>query len=229
MTTLRFSALAAAICISSGLCVPRASAKSTDGYHCVQVFPIVVESGSFAQRFTFHNPDIAKGLPISARFFPGSDGVVPAGAPVDYPAFSVAIDTGRDFTRLRALCPGILFRRGLPGRQDRPQPKVPMADTRSRSKARARACAQTRNMHAACTARVAAATPLRTWCATTRPSRASDAQLKTGKAPLRQGFFLRDSILQPAPASFVTPSSCRCAHGQKNIRIRRELIQGRMP
>ena len=32
-----------------------ALAQSTDGYHAVQVFPIVVDSASFAQRFHFRS------------------------------------------------------------------------------------------------------------------------------------------------------------------------------
>ncbi len=105
MTTLRLSALTAAILISTGLCAPRASAQSTDGYHAIQVFPVVVETASFAQRFTFRNPDNAKGLSIAARFFPGT-GVTPT-TPTDCPTFSVAIDSDRIFTSLRELCPGI--------------------------------------------------------------------------------------------------------------------------
>ena len=105
MTTLRTSALAAAILIATGLCAPPASAQSTDGYHSIQVFPVAVDTALFAQRFTFRNPDTVKALSISARFFPGT-GVSPA-TPTDCPAFSVAKDSDRIFTSLRDICPGI--------------------------------------------------------------------------------------------------------------------------
>jgi len=105
VTTPRTSALAAAILIATGLCAPLASAQSTDGYHSIQVFPVVVETASFAQRFTFRNPDTTKALSISASFFPGT-GILPA-TRTDCPAFSVAADSDRVFTSLRDICPGI--------------------------------------------------------------------------------------------------------------------------
>ncbi|CAN5347747.1 hypothetical protein BH11PSE14_BH11PSE14_09030 [soil metagenome] len=105
MTTLRLTALAAAILITTGLCAPRASAQSTDGYHSIQVFPVVVESASFAQRFTFRNPDTAQALSISPRFFPGT-GITPTTS-LACPTFSVAADSDRVFNSLTDLCPGI--------------------------------------------------------------------------------------------------------------------------
>ncbi len=32
-------------------------AQSIDGYHTIQVFPVVVDSTTFTQRFTFRNPN----------------------------------------------------------------------------------------------------------------------------------------------------------------------------
>ena len=47
-------------------------AQTTDGYHAIQVFPVVVDSASFTQRFTFRNPNTTNALVISPQYFPGT-------------------------------------------------------------------------------------------------------------------------------------------------------------
>jgi hypothetical protein len=53
----------------AALACPTASAQSTDGYHSIQIFPLVVDNTSFSNRFQFRNPH-AVPLTIAVRFFP---------------------------------------------------------------------------------------------------------------------------------------------------------------
>jgi hypothetical protein len=81
-----------------------ASAQTTDGFHASQVFPLVVDNASFAQRFTFRNPNPTP-VTISATYYP-ANGVVPA-TTLFCPSFVVNAGADRTFTSLRALCPGL--------------------------------------------------------------------------------------------------------------------------
>ena len=78
-------------------------AQSTDGYHTTQVFPVVVDTAAFAQRFNFRklHPGITL---VSPTFYPAT-GVTPT-TPLACPEFSIP-DPGIGFASLRALCPGL--------------------------------------------------------------------------------------------------------------------------
>jgi hypothetical protein len=80
-----------------------AHAQSTDGYHSIQVFPVVVDSASFTQRFTLRNPDPTQALAIAPTFYPG-DGASQA-TKIDCPAINVPAATSVSIASLRALCP----------------------------------------------------------------------------------------------------------------------------
>lgn len=84
---------------------PVARSQSTDGFHEIQVFPVVVESGSFAQRFSFRASSF-DGSPaiVSPRYYP-AQGTSQATA-IDCPTFEVPFG-GKTFDSLRAMCPAL--------------------------------------------------------------------------------------------------------------------------
>jgi hypothetical protein len=103
LTSIKTLSLAG-LCLAAIAATAPAHAQSTDGYHSIQIFPLVVDSASFAQRFTFRNPDAAA-LTLAVQYFPGtgtsqataiacSDVVVPANG-------QIAIAS------LRTLCPAL--------------------------------------------------------------------------------------------------------------------------
>jgi hypothetical protein len=54
------------------LAVPgMAAAQSTDGYYSMQVVPVVVDTASFVQRFTFQNAQ-DQDLSLKIRYFPAT-------------------------------------------------------------------------------------------------------------------------------------------------------------
>lgn len=85
-----------------------ASAQSTDGFHEIQVVPVVVDSASFSQRFDFRAVlSIISGTVVAElhpRYYP-ADGTTQPG-PIDCPSFQVGIK-GKSFDGLRAMCPGL--------------------------------------------------------------------------------------------------------------------------
>jgi hypothetical protein len=90
---------------SSFLLPSPAIAQSTDGFHEIQVFPVVVDSTSFAQRFSFRASSF-DGSPavLSPRYYP-AQGTSQATA-IDCPSFEVPFG-GKMFDSLRALCPSL--------------------------------------------------------------------------------------------------------------------------
>lgn len=86
--------------------VGTANAQSTDGYHSIQVIPVVVDSGSYAQRFTVRNPDTVRALNVAVTYFPGAGTPQPSSlvcSPIVVPAgLSLTIPS------LRALCPQLV-------------------------------------------------------------------------------------------------------------------------
>jgi hypothetical protein len=80
-----------------------ALAQSTDGYHSIQIFPVVVDTGSFTQRFNFRNPNDAS-VTITPRFFPASG---TTGVAITCPDFAIAAGKTATFATLRALCPAL--------------------------------------------------------------------------------------------------------------------------
>ncbi len=89
------------LCAAAGV----AGAQTTDGYHTIQVFPVVVDSGSFTQKFTFRNPDASLPVTVAATYYTGGSGAVSTATAC--PGFTMPADGQRSFSSLRALCPGI--------------------------------------------------------------------------------------------------------------------------
>jgi hypothetical protein len=86
-----------------GLCAR--ARQSTDGFHSIQIFPVVVDSAAFTQRFTFTNPDPDRAAVIAVRYFPGVG--TSQAAPLDCPNITVVKASGLEFNSLRELCPGL--------------------------------------------------------------------------------------------------------------------------
>jgi hypothetical protein len=87
----------------AALCCPPASAQSTDGYHSIQIFPLVVETASFAQRFNFRNPN-ASTVTIKSTFYPDvayNAAKIECNDTVVAPGKSVMVPS------LRTLCPNM--------------------------------------------------------------------------------------------------------------------------
>ncbi len=82
-----------------------ALAQSTDGYHAIQVFPVAVDSASFAQRFTFRNPDADNAIGLTVQYLPGT-GTSQATA-ILCPAVAIPANSQAVFNSLRALCPSL--------------------------------------------------------------------------------------------------------------------------
>ena len=100
MNTFKKLALAAGLC-AAGLSSHDAFAQTTDGYHTIQVFPVVVDTASFTQRFTFRNPN-ATTIHISPSYYPGT-GTAQA-TPLSCSTFTIAANSDRTFTSLRSIC-----------------------------------------------------------------------------------------------------------------------------
>lgn len=81
-----------------------ATAQTTDGYHALQVLPIVVDTASFAQRIVIRNPN-QQAITLGAMFRP-AEGTAQA-ALLTCPGFEVAADSEVTFASLRALCPAL--------------------------------------------------------------------------------------------------------------------------
>ena len=94
--------------ISCFLLPASSTAQSTDGFHEIQVFPVVVDSTSFAQRFSFRASSF-DGSPavLSPRYYP-AQGTSQATA-IDCPSFEVPFG-GKMFDSLRARHPELVFR-----------------------------------------------------------------------------------------------------------------------
>lgn len=80
-------------------------AQTTDGYHAIQVFSVVVDSASFTQRFTFRNPNTTNALVISPQYFPGTGTSQPT--PITCPDIIVPISGEAVVASLRDLCPAL--------------------------------------------------------------------------------------------------------------------------
>jgi hypothetical protein len=96
---IRNSALAAVFAIAT----PDVIAQSTDGFHEIQVFPIVVDSTSFTQRFSFRTTPEGVAT-VSPRYFPAS-GTSQAVA-LSCPDFEIPAG-GATRDGLRSICPGL--------------------------------------------------------------------------------------------------------------------------
>ena len=101
MITLKKLALAAGLCAVGTLAAQSALAQTTDAYHTIQVFPVVVDTASFAQRFTFRNPNSTT-ITILPSYYPGT-GTAQATA-LGCPAFAIPANSDRTFNSLRDIC-----------------------------------------------------------------------------------------------------------------------------
>jgi hypothetical protein len=82
-----------------------AHAQTTDGYHAIQVFPVVVDTASFAQRLTFRNPYLSART-LTATYYPAEGTAQPG--PLVCPALVVQGVSERVLPSLRSLCPDLV-------------------------------------------------------------------------------------------------------------------------
>ena len=103
MNMFKKFALAAGLCAASMTGAQTAMAQTTDGFHTIQIFPVVVDSGSFTQRFTFRNRNSAT-LNVHPVYYPGGGAQTVA---LVCPDFSIGATLDRTFPTLRDICPGL--------------------------------------------------------------------------------------------------------------------------
>ncbi len=95
--------LAPCLALVLGMTGNPAQAQSTDGFHAAMVFPVVVDTASFVQRFNFrNNNDVA--VTIAPKFFPADGTTAVATA---CPTIFINPGAHRTLTSLRAICPGL--------------------------------------------------------------------------------------------------------------------------
>jgi hypothetical protein len=82
-----------------------ARAQSTDGYHTYQNFPVVVDSGSYTQRFVLRNSDPANSVQLDAIYFPGNG--TSQAQPIACPDVTIPAGGQSVFASLRELCPAL--------------------------------------------------------------------------------------------------------------------------
>jgi hypothetical protein len=95
----------AAALLALAMATPGAQAQSTDGYHAYQVFPLVVDTASFTQRFDLQGADPWGYDSVEPTFYP-AQGTAQA-TPVGCPSFTPPSDGEMRFASLRDLCPGL--------------------------------------------------------------------------------------------------------------------------
>lgn len=103
MFSLKHIALASGFGLLAMAGTTPALAQSTDGFHAIQIFPVVVDSGTFTQSFIFKNPDAASAVTVSTIYFPadGTTQAVNMGCPgITIPAGGQVV-----FNSLRGICP----------------------------------------------------------------------------------------------------------------------------
>ena len=103
MFSLKHFALASGFGLLALAGTTPALAQSTDGFHAIQIFPVVVDSGSFTQRFTFKNPDAANAVTVAPQYFPG-EGTTQTSV-IACPNISIPAGGQAVFTSLRGICP----------------------------------------------------------------------------------------------------------------------------
>ena len=102
MTAIHRLCLAGSIVLGLGLS-DGALAQSTDGYHSIQIFPVVVDTASFTQRFNFRNPNDAS-VTITPKYYPASGTTA---AITTCPDIVIAAGKTATFTSLRQVCPSL--------------------------------------------------------------------------------------------------------------------------
>ena len=86
--------------------LPGAKAQSTDGYHAIQVFPVVVDTASFVQRFHFRAAQPWEPIKVFPRYYPAQG--TAQSAPLDCPSFYLPALGEMSVSSLRELCPGLV-------------------------------------------------------------------------------------------------------------------------
>lgn len=100
----RFS-VALGLILGLSLPVAPARAQTTDGYHTILVFPVVADTSSFGQRFSFRNPDPANAVTVSPIYFPATG--TSQSTSINCPSFNIPANREATFTSLRQLCPSL--------------------------------------------------------------------------------------------------------------------------
>lgn len=85
----------------------QAHAQTTDGYHSIQVFPVVVDTASFAQQFNFTTPSLFP-VVVRTRFFPGDGTPQALVGPITCNNVNIAANGVASVTSLRTLCPALV-------------------------------------------------------------------------------------------------------------------------
>lgn len=103
MFSLKQIALASGLALLATAGTTPALAQSTDGFHAIQIFPAVVDSGTFTQSFIFKNPNAANPVTVSTIYFP-ADGTTQA---VNMGCSTITIPAGgqKVYSSLRGICP----------------------------------------------------------------------------------------------------------------------------
>src|SRR5687768_2481869 len=101
--TLKASLASAAVAAAMLACAAPVAAQSTDGYHSLQVFPVVVDTASFAQQFNFTTPNL---FPVTLKpvFYPGNDTPQAAVGPVTCPDIVIPANGNVGRNSLRTMC-----------------------------------------------------------------------------------------------------------------------------
>jgi hypothetical protein len=105
VSSLKQIALAAGLGLLALTGSSTVAAQSTDGLHAIQIFPVVVDTGAFTQRFTFKNADAANDAVVIASYFPAN-----GSAQVTLqtcPNFTIPAGGQKVFTSLRGICPSL--------------------------------------------------------------------------------------------------------------------------
>ena len=105
MSPLMKFAFASGLCLLAGLGSKPALAQSTDGFHTIQIFPVVVDSATFTQRFTFRNPDSAHTATVQPAYYPATG--TSQAISISCPSFVIPAGGISVFASLRAICPAL--------------------------------------------------------------------------------------------------------------------------
>ncbi|OGT56359.1 MAG: hypothetical protein A3E01_10910 [Gammaproteobacteria bacterium RIFCSPHIGHO2_12_FULL_63_22] len=106
MNRIKQFRLVASCAIGLGLAAGAVHAQSTDAYHSIQIFPVVVDTASFSQRFSFHNPNLLSAVTVTPKYYPAT-GTSQAPNLINCPTFDIAAGKTVTFTSLRAVCPSL--------------------------------------------------------------------------------------------------------------------------
>ena len=101
---MKFGFGAGFVVVAMATSFPTAEAQSTDGFHGIQVFPVVVDTASYRTRLTFSNPS-GSSQTLRAYYLPAEGTSQPA--ELDCGNFTLAKGEARTFESIREVCPGL--------------------------------------------------------------------------------------------------------------------------